>query len=240
MTTAAARDRIHIFVDLSNLEITMDKQLGARFYFDWTILPGWLARQAAEVGQLPGAYYVGTHVYASYDPAQTESGFVPPLAHHVPRSAAGSAGRREGTHPSPRSSKVYSMPHRHRALPCLWPRSSRHAGEGHRYCHRDRHDRARMGGRLRRRSPGVVGQRLHPRSGAPLEAAACGSSRLASRTQATPSLPRAGRRLTRSSTAAMSSNVYPRPGGPTNEHTASRSRSLAFCRQDQAARRHML
>ena len=74
MTTAAARDRIHIFVDLSNLEITMDKQLGARFYFDWTILPGWLARQAAEVGQLPGAYYVGTHVYASYDPAQPRAG----------------------------------------------------------------------------------------------------------------------------------------------------------------------
>ena len=74
MTIDSVHNRIHIFVDLSNLELTMREQAGYPFQFDWAVLPGWLTQEAARIGQLPGSHYVGAHVYASYDPADRGAG----------------------------------------------------------------------------------------------------------------------------------------------------------------------
>ena len=70
----STRHRIHIFVDLSNLQLTMDEHVGYQFRFDWEVLPRWLTQEAARVGQLPGAAYVGAHVYASYNPSDPGAG----------------------------------------------------------------------------------------------------------------------------------------------------------------------
>ena len=40
MTIDSVHNRIHIFVDLSNLELTMREQAGYPFQFDWAVLPG--------------------------------------------------------------------------------------------------------------------------------------------------------------------------------------------------------
>ena len=74
MTGEHRRTRIHIFVDFSNLELTMNEKAGYGFRFDWQVLPEWLVREAVRVGRLSDVAYAGTHVYASYDPASAGSG----------------------------------------------------------------------------------------------------------------------------------------------------------------------
>lgn len=66
--TGVRRNRIHVFVDLSNLELTMREMAGYPFKFDWEVLPRWLVGEAARVAGLASWEYAGTHVYASYDP----------------------------------------------------------------------------------------------------------------------------------------------------------------------------
>ena len=75
MTSDALNSRncIHVFVDLSNFELTMRDASGSRFLFDWEALPGWLVGEAARVAGLSSAEYAGAHVYASYDPADPGS-----------------------------------------------------------------------------------------------------------------------------------------------------------------------
>ena len=65
-------NRIHLFVDNSNMDITM-KQRAAKSNvrwegFDWAKLPDWLTEQAAAVCRMPTYTYTGTHVYVSYSP----------------------------------------------------------------------------------------------------------------------------------------------------------------------------
>ena len=62
-----ARNRIQIFVDFWNLQLTMNEKVGYGFRFDWEHLPDFLMREAARVGSLSGVSYEGTRVYASYD-----------------------------------------------------------------------------------------------------------------------------------------------------------------------------
>ncbi|MBI2766961.1 MAG: NYN domain-containing protein [Chloroflexi bacterium] len=72
-TTHSGPERVRIFVDFWNLQITMNQRERAitgspNFLFDWSKLPMWLVRKAAEkCGNLSLAYE-GMHVYASYHP----------------------------------------------------------------------------------------------------------------------------------------------------------------------------
>ena len=68
-----SRNRVHLFVDLSNLELTMWEFHGSQFRFDWEALPRWLVGEAARVVGSSDAEYAGSHVYASYDPADPGS-----------------------------------------------------------------------------------------------------------------------------------------------------------------------
>lgn len=68
-----SRNRIHVFVDLSNPELTMRDASRSRFLFNWEVLPGWLVGEAARAAELSSAEYAGAHVYASYDPADPGS-----------------------------------------------------------------------------------------------------------------------------------------------------------------------
>ena len=73
----AARNRIQIFVDFWNLQLSMNEKVGYGFRFDWERLPNFLMMEAARVGSLAGVSYEGTRVYASYDPARpgADAGF---------------------------------------------------------------------------------------------------------------------------------------------------------------------
>ena len=66
-------NRIRIFVDYWNLQLTMNERLNRRFNFDWVFLPEWLAERAADICSLREFAYDGMHVYASYNP-DTEGG----------------------------------------------------------------------------------------------------------------------------------------------------------------------
>jgi len=66
-------DRVRIFVDFWNLQLRMNERertLGgsSNFQFDWSKLPQWLVKKAAEKCAAPSLAYEGMHVYASYDP----------------------------------------------------------------------------------------------------------------------------------------------------------------------------
>lgn len=66
------RDRIHLFIDNANMDITMRSRVreagGQWNQFDWTKLPDWLVEHAAEVCRLADWSYEGAHVYVSHDP----------------------------------------------------------------------------------------------------------------------------------------------------------------------------
>ena len=67
-------NRICIFVDYWNLQLTMNamlkrRNLGEQFFFDWTLLSGWLAKQATNVCGLTDCMYQGMYVYSSYNPS---------------------------------------------------------------------------------------------------------------------------------------------------------------------------
>ncbi len=72
--TGGISNRIHIFVDYWNLQLGMNQKSGARFAFDWEVLPQWLVREATRIGRLRNPSYAGMHVYASYDPRSPGSG----------------------------------------------------------------------------------------------------------------------------------------------------------------------
>ena len=64
----AARNRVRVFIDFWNLQLTMRSAVGGRFNFDWEVLPGWLVHRAGEICQTMGSYE-GTHVYGSFSTA---------------------------------------------------------------------------------------------------------------------------------------------------------------------------
>jgi uncharacterized LabA/DUF88 family protein len=72
---AQASTRILVMVDYWNLQLTMNEKVrlvtGAsdpRFKFDWRKLPAWLVNQASKELGVSTATYVGTRIYASYNP----------------------------------------------------------------------------------------------------------------------------------------------------------------------------
>ena len=71
----SSRSRVRIFIDHSNLELTMRGQARQRGVawsnFDWQKLPQWLVAQTQQVCSLDYASYEGAHVYASHDPDDT-------------------------------------------------------------------------------------------------------------------------------------------------------------------------
>jgi hypothetical protein len=67
-TAPGPGNRIRIFVDYWNLQLTMNEQKGSTFRFDWTRLPRWLTERAADLCHLAHASYEGMHVYSSYNP----------------------------------------------------------------------------------------------------------------------------------------------------------------------------
>lgn len=66
-------ERVRIFVDFWNLQLTMNQRErtvagSSSFLFDWSKLPSWLVKKAADKCGVPNLAYEGMHVYASYDP----------------------------------------------------------------------------------------------------------------------------------------------------------------------------
>lgn len=103
--TGIRRNRIHVFVDLSNLELTMREMTGYPFRFDWGVLPRWLVGEAARVAGLASWEYAGTHVYASYDPQEPGSEQFRRWLRDWLGHAARRAGRCEGA-PAPPSASL--------------------------------------------------------------------------------------------------------------------------------------
>ena len=66
-----AGDRVRVFIDFWNLQLSMRSAIGGRFDFDWQVLPGWLVRRAGEVCQTVGSYE-GAHVYGSFGTASEQ------------------------------------------------------------------------------------------------------------------------------------------------------------------------
>lgn len=66
--SAPARDRVRVFIDFWNLQLSMRNVAGAQFRFDWAKLPAWLVAEGARVCQVQGSYE-GAHVYMSFNPA---------------------------------------------------------------------------------------------------------------------------------------------------------------------------
>lgn len=70
-SSSARGDRIRIFIDQANLDLTMRSQAKRRGVswngFDWTKLTRWLVQQTESVCQLGSAVHEGTRVYASFD-----------------------------------------------------------------------------------------------------------------------------------------------------------------------------
>ena len=68
----SAGNRVRLFIDNSNMELTMRGRCRDRGVtwngFDWERLPRWLVDEAASVCQLDDASYEGAHVYVSHDP----------------------------------------------------------------------------------------------------------------------------------------------------------------------------
>ena len=71
--SAAAPQRVAIFVDFWNLALSLDSECDARgeprWRLDWTRLPGWLALAAARSCAAERHVHVGTHVYSSFNAA---------------------------------------------------------------------------------------------------------------------------------------------------------------------------
>ena len=71
-SAARAGDRIRLFIDQANLDLTMQSEARRRGIhwrgFDWTQLPDWLAAQAAAICRVDRPRLEGTRVYASFDP----------------------------------------------------------------------------------------------------------------------------------------------------------------------------
>ena len=61
-------NRIRVFVDYWNLQLTMNDQSGRTFRFDWARFPLWLTEKAADLCYIRDATYEGMHVYSSYNP----------------------------------------------------------------------------------------------------------------------------------------------------------------------------
>lgn len=65
-------DRIRLFVDQPNLDLTMRSMARRRGIawrgFDWTRLPDWLVEQTAAVCRVERPKFEGARVYASFDP----------------------------------------------------------------------------------------------------------------------------------------------------------------------------
>ena len=77
VTYASPGNRVRLFIDNSNMDLTMRgkcREQGTSWGgFDWQKLPQWLVDQAAAVCGLDWASYEGAHVYVSHDPR--DSGF---------------------------------------------------------------------------------------------------------------------------------------------------------------------
>ena len=73
LVAAPSGNRVRVFVDFWNLQITMNNRIaqtspGSRIRFDWARLPRWLASVGADIcGHAPESYE-GAHVYASWNP----------------------------------------------------------------------------------------------------------------------------------------------------------------------------
>ena len=68
-----AGNRVRVFVDFWNLQITMNNRIAQAspaddFRFDWARLPRWLASVGADICGHTSASYEGAHVYASWNP----------------------------------------------------------------------------------------------------------------------------------------------------------------------------
>ena len=69
-----AVSRILLFIDYWNLQLTMNEKLRGvsnpdpRFKFDWHKLPQWLIKETSDVLGEDRGNYVGTRIYASYNP----------------------------------------------------------------------------------------------------------------------------------------------------------------------------
>ncbi|MDE2903633.1 MAG: NYN domain-containing protein [Chloroflexota bacterium] len=60
-------NRIRIFVDYWNLQLTMSEKSGKSFRFDWNRFPLWLTEIATELCYIRDATFEGMHVYSSYN-----------------------------------------------------------------------------------------------------------------------------------------------------------------------------
>jgi len=69
-----ARNRIHVFLDFWNFQLSLNERSSNMVKLDWMALPVWLADKADAVlvnaGE-PRGHYVGGNVYISYDPWKT-------------------------------------------------------------------------------------------------------------------------------------------------------------------------
>ena len=81
---SAARDRVRVFIDFWNLQISMRDRAGTEFRFDWKKLPAWLATEGARVCQVQGSYE-GAHVYMSFNPASVRDAGLPRWANWLNR-----------------------------------------------------------------------------------------------------------------------------------------------------------
>lgn len=64
-------NRLRVFLDFWNFQLTLNEHSGSRIPLDWMKLPVWIANRAGDVLQSAGepeGHYMGGHVYASYDP----------------------------------------------------------------------------------------------------------------------------------------------------------------------------
>lgn len=68
------RDRIHVFLDFWNFQLSLNERSSNMVKLDWMALPVWLADRADAIlvnaGE-PRGHYVGGNVYVSYDPWKT-------------------------------------------------------------------------------------------------------------------------------------------------------------------------
>ncbi len=79
-----ARDRVRVFIDFWNLQLSMRGLAGTEFRFDWKKLPAWLAAEGALVCQAQGSYE-GAHVYMSFNPASERDAGLPRWANWLNR-----------------------------------------------------------------------------------------------------------------------------------------------------------
>ncbi|MEW5825483.1 MAG: NYN domain-containing protein [Candidatus Bipolaricaulota bacterium] len=89
---AAQTQRLRVFLDYWNFQLTLNERAGAQLKLDWIALPVWIANRADEViaatGESPGKY-VGGIVYASYDAWNPKDGHLKSWLENVVSRAPG-------------------------------------------------------------------------------------------------------------------------------------------------------